>query len=343
MKRAGFGRVLGAIATIGLLVGASACSSDESSEEATTTTAAPAEPRTVEHEYGSTVIPAELDNIVVTDEYAGLNLLAVGIVPDVTFTSFGSQIGAQILGNAGSKVIEVPPMGLPDPEQVLAEDPDLVVLTSYGDDRYYRSMADAIPTLPGPATTVSWQENLDFYGEAFDRADEAAQVTTALEGQLDELKSATQENPRSLSVLESARGIVAVPTPDSASSTILRAAGFTGPELQTAPLPEGSGGRPFTPVSEENLGTQDADIIVVFDEGIYSAEVVERTPGFDSLQGVRDGNLARVNGDLWAANHPFGTFWIIRDLQVLEAEDYAGVAGADDADARWSEFEELIG
>lgn len=328
---------------LGLLVGASACSSNENSEDTTTTTTTASGPRTVEHAFGSTVIPADLDNIVVTDEYAGLNLLAIGIVPDVTFTSFGSQIGAQILGTAGSKVIEVPPMGLPDAEQVLAENPDLVVLTTYGDDRYYNSLSTAVPTLPGPATTVSWQDNLDFYGNAFGRTDEAEKVDSALNGQLDELKAATTANPRSVSVLQSARGVVAVSTPDSASSAILAAAGFTGPELQTAPLPEGSGGRPFTIVSEENLSTQDADIIVIFDQGIYSAAVVEQTPGFDALGGVRDGHVARVNGDQWAANHPFGTYWIINDLQIIDNDDFAGVGAVDDADARWSEFTKLTG
>ncbi|NLG54323.1 MAG: ABC transporter substrate-binding protein [Rhodococcus sp.] len=341
MKRAGFGRILGTVAAIGLLVGASACSSDDSSDDTATTTTASSEPRTVEHAFGSTVIPADLDNIVVTDEYAGLNLLAIGIVPDVTFTSFGSQIGAEILGNAGSKVIEVPPMGLPDPEQVLAENPELVVLTTYGDDKYYNSLKDAVPTLPGPATTVSWEDNLSFYGDAFGRSEQAAAVKSALEDKFGDLKSETEKNPRSVSVLQSARGVVAVPTPDSASSTILTEAGFTGPDLQMAPLPEGSGGRPFTTVSEENIGTQDADIIVVYNDGIYSAEVVERTPGFDALQGVRDGHVARVNGDMWAANHPFGTFWIIADLQVLDKGEYDGVASIDDADARWSEFEKL--
>ena len=51
--------------------------------------------------------PGDLGRIVSLDEYAALGLLAVGITPDVVFTSWGSEIGQDILASAGTEVVTV--------------------------------------------------------------------------------------------------------------------------------------------------------------------------------------------------------------------------------------------
>ena len=123
--RPGYRSRLGASLLVSVVaLTAAACSSSEAGP-----TTEPAEgTRVVSHEFGETSVPGDLGRVVSLDEYAALGLLAVGITPDVVFTSWGSEIGQDILASAGTEVVTVPPLGAPPIEQVLAQDPGLVIL-----------------------------------------------------------------------------------------------------------------------------------------------------------------------------------------------------------------------
>lgn len=207
---------------------AAACSSSEAGP-----TTEPAEgTRVVSHEFGETSVPGDLGRIVSLDEYAALGLLAVGITPDVVFTSWGSEIGQDILASAGTEVVTVPPLGAPPIEQVLAQDPGLVIFTSMGDRSYYDSLASTVPTVPVPAVTTPWRENLAFFGRAFDRQSVADKLTVALEGKIADVSARSGGEANTVSVLMSSSGILATTTEQAPPSLLLAESGFGRPESQ---------------------------------------------------------------------------------------------------------------
>lgn len=297
--------------------------------------AASAEPREVAHEFGSTSVPASPERIVAIDEYAALDLLSVGIVPSVVYTTWGSEIGQDLLTEAGSELVDVGAGGIVGTEQILSQDPDLVVFTSIGDSTLFDQTSQAVPVLPFPTVGTPWEEKLVFIGEAFDRSEETDSITAALEGQFDEVRSALDGGSPSVSVLIHNSGILATTTGDAPSTPMLLDAGFEVPESQAAT----GTGFPYAPLSEELLASQDADVVLVFSEGVYDAEAVTGSPTFPSLTG----DVIEVNGDMWFGTHSLAVFWMLSDLEVIASGDYASVALQADATARLDAYQRLVG
>lgn len=327
----------------GLLL--TACGSDDGA--ASTPTPAPAsgstgsaagEARVVTHEFGETSVPADPSAVVAIDEYAALDLLSVGITPSVVFTTWGSEIGQDILREAGATIVPVAMGDGVSAETVLAQHPDLVVFTSIGDPTFYDSIAGEVPTLPIPSTTTPWRDKLVVLGDAFGEQDRAADLTAALEARLDALHDAAAW-PSSVSALMYNSGILAVPTGSAPSSQLFGELGITMPSLQRAPSESGS---PYAPLSPELLGEQDADLVLVFAEGVYDAAAVEATPGFSALGAVARGDVAEVNGDMWFGTHALAISWMLDDLEALTAHRLDGVGTAADAVARSERFEALV-
>ncbi|OZC44049.1 ABC transporter substrate-binding protein [Rhodococcus sp. RS1C4] len=289
--------------------------------------------RTVDHSYGTTEVPVHPQRIVATDEYAAMSLLAVGVVPAVVFTGFGSPIGDRLSAQAGSEVIEVPPTGAPPTEDVLAQNPDLVVSSDYGDDTLYRAISETVPTVPMPYATP-WRESLAFTAGVFDRDDDAARLESVLDSDIDALRSDVAAHPVSLSVLMNSSDILAVAAPTAPSSILAAEVGISAPPMQADPSTGGTGG-PWTALSPEVLPSQNADIVAVFDEGVYSAENVRRTPGFAEATGDR---AVEVNGDMWFAGHPFAVYWLVRDLRALIDGNVGDVGSEATAQSRYDDF-----
>lgn len=290
--------------------------------------------RTVEHEFGTTELPATLDRIVALDEYAGLDLLSVGIVPAVVFTPWGSEIGQDLLAEAGSELIPAAPTGV-GTEEILAQNPDLVVFTSIGDPTIFQQASPAVAVLPFPGVGTSWQDKLAFVGEALDRSEETDAITANLLTGLEQLQTTLGTQSLSVSVLIHNSGILASATGDSPSTPLLLAAGFDVPEAQQA----AESGLPYGPISEELLATQDADVILVFSEGVYNADAVTGAPTFGSLQG----DVVLVNGDMWFGTHSLATFWMLSDLEAIAAGDPSGIALQADASSRLDSYQSLVG
>ncbi|OZF26094.1 ABC transporter substrate-binding protein [Rhodococcus sp. 14-2483-1-2] len=307
--------------TLAFAAGCAASPADEVPNETRT--------RTVTHELGVTEVPVDPERIVATDEYAAMSLLAVGIVPDVVFTGFGSAIGGTVLRNAGAQVIDVPPVGAPPTEEILAEQPDLVVGSDYGDPTVYEAISDTVAMVPMPYASP-WKESLEFTATMFDRHDEAARLRTMLDTEIDSLRSTVTTDPTSLSVLMYSSDILAVATGISPSSSMAARVGITAPTLQTA-----ASAAPWTALSPELLPEQAADVVVVFDEGVYSAD---RVRGVTESAGIT-GNAVNVNGEMWFANHPFATYWLVRDLRALIAGDTSDIGTEDTAADRYTDFQ----
>ncbi|WP_338892062.1 ABC transporter substrate-binding protein [Rhodococcus sovatensis] len=292
-----------------------------------------AQTRTVTHDYGITEVPTDAQRIVATDETAAMALLAVGVVPDVVFTGFGSPIGDALLAEAGSKVIDVPPVGAPPTEDVLSVSPDLVVGSNYGDDTLYRAISDTVATVPMPYL-APWQQSLAFVAEMFDRHDEAIRLESVLNAQIDSLRAKVEDRPMSLSVLMYASDILAIATASAPSSVLAESVGLDAPEMQKADPTESTIG-PWTALSPEHLASQDADVIAVLDEGVYSADTVRSTGGFGEVLGAR---ALDVNGDMWTAEHPFATYWLLEDLDAIVAGRLGDIGSEATAQTRYANF-----
>lgn len=183
------------VAVLTLITATAACGDDTAGTSdpapSTTTTAAPeaAQPRTVDHELGTSDVPADPQRIVVVDRRGSLAfLLELGFEPvgalDATWL-FGEPFHPLIADRAEAAGVEpIDSTDGPNLEQIAALEPDLII----GNVRDMGEAADELAAL-APTIGLAWNfadplANAIAIGDALDRADEARALVEEFEQSL---------------------------------------------------------------------------------------------------------------------------------------------------------------
>lgn len=191
---------LSATALLALTLGA--CSSDAADSGPTAGSSSSAEwPRTITHEAGETVIDAQPETIVSTSLSVTGTLLAIDA--PVTATSVSKARGGTADENGffaqwADVAIErgIDPLytiGELDLEAVIAEDPDLIVVSTSGADSVldqYDALSEIAPTIVVNYGDQTWQDLAVELGEATGLEDEAASVVEKFDKSLAEVSEA---------------------------------------------------------------------------------------------------------------------------------------------------------
>lgn len=293
--------------------------------------------RTVAQETGEVEIPTDAERIVALDEYAAVNLLAVGVTPQEAFAFFEDAALEAVLESEG---IEVRPTSEPNLEAIAATDPDLIVFTSEAETlELYDEFSAIAPTVVIPFDQP-WQEVVRFTGKAFGREGRADDLVGAVERRCERLGGQLENPPPSLSVLGYTGDNFYTPAPQVPMSRVIEECGFTRPPAQTS----GEVTQTIIVLSPEVLAEHDADTVAVLGGSGYNADAVADIPTFRALPAVQDGRTAELNGDIWFGNHPFAIYWMIADLELIpeggSAREELGTP--DDAVDRWAAFDELL-
>lgn len=315
--------------------------------DATGTAPAAGTSRTVDSPNGPIVVPVDPERVVALDEYAGMNLLALGVVPSVVYGAYQSEVGQQVLAAAGAEIRAMDGFGTPNVEDVAATRPEVIVFTTegaYAD--VYPQLSAIAPTLELPYS-VPWREAIEATAEAVGRPDEAAHLISVLEARIAELAAEVAAAPTSISILGDTQGMVFAASTTSPLAHVIDEAGFTRPTAQA----EGAADPVFDSaimISTEVLSEHDADVIAVLSGAFYEPRTFLDAPTFQALPAVRDGRSVVVDGDLWFGSFPFALFWLLEDLTAIhdgldrDSLDQDDIGDADDVDARWAAFEALV-
>ncbi len=301
--------------------------------------------RTVVDVGGEVEIPTSPDRIVALDEVAALNLLSVGIRPDVVFNSWKTTVPLAVLEAEGIEIVGTTEF-FPELEKVAATDPDLIVgsineayLERYPD---YASIAPTVRAVM--QKTADGETVAEAYGRYFDREAEAAAVTAVLDDAAAEVAAAQPADPPTLSAIMAfaPESMVLHIDGDSTLAPVIAAAGFAQPESQKVSPEGGSMYGGWTPFSPEKLAEHDGDALVIAVAAQYPLEGITSLPLYSTLNAVQSGRSIVVDGDMWAGGASFFQYWALQDLSSIAAgEDTAGTAA--DAAARWTTFLESTG
>lgn len=299
--------------------------------------------RIVDTPNGPIEVPVDLERITVIDEYAGMNLLALGVVPTVVYGSYQSVVGQQVLSDAGAEIRAMDGFALPNIEDVAATDPDLILFSTEGAFAdAYEDLSAVAPTLELPYA-VPWRDAIMATGEAVARVDEAERLIGLLEAEIDELAARVAAEPMSISILGDTLGAVFAVSMEAPLSHLLEEVGFTRPVAQAEGEPD-TGFTSAIMISTEVLDEHDADRIVVMSGAFYAERTFLDAPTFQALPAVEDGRSVVADGDLWFGTFPFAIYWVLQDLAALHAgEDQDGIGTEADIAPRWAEFEALTG
>jgi len=231
---------LAAVAASIVLAVSGCAASPASTEPAAADAAASGDwPRTIEHEAGTTEIPAQPENIVSTSLTLAGTLLAIDAPLTATATTTVSDVTdengffsqwADVAVDAG--VEELYPNLEFDEEAVIAAAPDLIVVSSSGADStadQYEKLSAIAPTIVLNYGDTTWQELAAILGEATGHEDDADAV-------VEDFDARTAEVAASITVPEgSANAIVwngtenptAFAKEGSAHAELLESLGFT--------------------------------------------------------------------------------------------------------------------
>ncbi|WP_337822092.1 ABC transporter substrate-binding protein [Amycolatopsis sp. A1MSW2902] len=321
-------RLLLAIAASALMAAPTACGSGDRS--------AAAAAHDVKHEFGTSALPDDPQVVVALDEYSAMDLLALGIVPKVVFTGYGSAISQKILGTTGSELVKIPVGSTIKSTTVFSYHPDLVVFSSIGDRTMYNQLAPTVPTLPLTSITTKWRDRLTTIGADFRREDKAKHIVDALDRQLAAVKTGhAASTPVSIAVLMSYSGKLASLSGDAQLRSLLTDAAFDTPGAEKR---TDSNHQPYLALSPENLVDHEANVTAVLAEGVWNADAVRGQPTFARLRG----HPVDVNGDMWSGSFPFAIYWTAADLAAIERGDWAAVAKEKNANERYQQFTEMI-
>lgn len=342
--------VRGAAVALTLLVAsggaarASTTEPDDAPSDEATATGQPTT-RTVETEMGPVDIPADPQHIVALDEYAAMNMLALGIEPAVVYGSYNDQISQQVLTSIGIEVAAASVDGGVNFEAVAAAEPDLVVISAepgFGGPQSYDTLSEIAPTVLLPLQQP-WRDTVDATAAVFDRQAEGDHLVDLLEERIDHLAAEVRTEGPSISLLGNILQMPFAVSDEAPLSALVAELGFTRPLAQAEGTPF-EGYRSVIAISPEVVGEHDADIVVVFSGNDFDAGAVTSLPTFQALPAVVDGRSFEVDGNMWFGTFPFAVFWILDDVAALSGSDGQATLGTiDDTDARWADFQAMTG
>lgn len=230
---------LTATAIMALTLGA--CSNGSAEAESTESAAATAQwPRTIVHEAGETVIDAKPENIVSTSLSVTGTLLAIDA--PVTSTSVSTARSGTADENGfftqwADVAVErgVEPLytiGELDLEAVIAEDPDLIVVSTSGADSVldqYDALSEIAPTIVVNYGDQTWQDLAEELGEATGLEEKAASVVEEFDASVAETAEAMAIEPGTTASIVSfnAGDVSPVGKSTGPHSQLVTALGFT--------------------------------------------------------------------------------------------------------------------
>ena len=327
-------RLLLLVLALAVLAGCGS-SSDEEPAAAPAAEADTAFPATVEHQFGTTTVPAKPERIVVVGLTEQDTVLALGYKPIATTEWYGDQPHAvwpwaqDELGDAKPTVLDASD-GFQF-EKIATLRPDLIIGVNSGMERAdYEKLSRLAPTVPaGKGSTEyfsSWEQQVELVAAALGKPEEGREL---VQGIKDDYAEAAAANPAfegktaTFSQNGFYDGLLYV-YPDGLNTEFLTMLGFKiNPKL--TPLIENEGEQ--VTVSAERLGVIDADVIVFATEQPSDVAALKKVPTFDTLGAVADNRAVYTDGTLAGAIYFISPLSLPYVLERLTPQLAAAVEG----------------
>ena len=267
--------------------------------------------RVVEHAMGASQVPMAPERIVVIDTTPLDAALALGIQPVGTIR-YGSSPG--YLGDVVHEIDVVGQYYQPNLETILRLSPDLILGAKSVSEGLYPKLSRIAPAvfIEGAGYSWDWKNNFRLFAEAMGKSEQAEQLLTNYQQQLENLRNSIEPPPKTIivSVLIATKGELVAHTSTSFSGSILEEIGFTRNSTQDTDE------QFFVRLSREDLEGPDGDLIFLIHnpewKSVSKADfVTDRL--WSQLKAVRQNTICEVTGDVWASGRS-----ILAAHQVLE-------------------------
>lgn len=305
MQRTRIHRLVAALLATSLVL--AACGDDddggEASGETTTTTAATPFPVTVTADNGDVQLAEQPEHIV-------------SLSPSLTEMLYAIDAGDQVVAvdkssnyPAGAPVTDLSGFS-PNVEAIAGYTPDLVVLSRDKDGAAAALSGLGIPTLvlSSAESLDDVYEQIDVLGDATGHADEAADLVTTMQEDIEQILTEVPEQEEPLTYFYELSEEHHSVTSDTFIGSVLALAGLTSIADGVDDAAEG-----FPQLTAEHILEQDPDYVFFAhtdSTGVDVATIAAR-PGWSELTAVKEGNLVLLPDDI-------ASRWGPRVVQLLE-------------------------
>lgn len=297
------GRVLlltGALCVTLLAPALSACSTDTRPAEPSAPAGGGGFPVTITHKLGSTTIPAKPQRVVALGGADADIAVALGVSP-VAVTRFSTgeyspwlkpeinPAEVTLIGDAGGS----DPVSL---EQVAALKPDLILAGQYFQiDSQYKQLSQIAPTVAYQQSqlTDGWEEQTKVIGRALGRQDRAQEVIAGVKSKIDDVRRAHPEFEGKTVSYSFHFAPDSIQTINSTNDYAAKFLGSLGPSL--SPKVTALEGDQGAQISLEQVGTLDADALILACTSDDLRKSLESNPVFQSVPAVKDGRYVPIS------------------------------------------------
>lgn len=322
MRRLALLRRLAALTAVACaLLGAASCGGSDADGPTSTALAEsgadgsdsdPAECRDVEHELGTSCVPAEPKRIVVLDSLMALPTLVEAGAPVVAATSV-YDVGEPFPGYLDSELVDeievVGSLQEPNLELIAAAQPDLII----GSEPVVEPILAQLEQLAPTVTTrysfyePGWLDDVRLVGDVAGVSQEVEASIAELEAQIDQVADELADGaPRTLTRVDMFQGqALLYQYACTWFGSLLDQVGVVQPEQQVKECTPGEYSSVITYLSPEEFALLDADALVTYQQqtssgelDVDASEVLRTFPLWSELPVVERGDVVTV-GDAW--------------------------------------------
>ncbi|WP_440710785.1 iron-siderophore ABC transporter substrate-binding protein [Herbiconiux sp. YIM B11900] len=267
---------------------------------------------TIEHAFGETTVPADVQNVVTLGWGSTEASIAVGVVPvAIPFDSYaGDDDGvlpwvAEAVDAAGTAMPEVLPESADEPpyEAIAAADPDVILAVYSGiTQEQYDTLSQIAPTVayPDVAWSTPWRDVVTTVGKALGKTAEAEQVLADID---DEVAAAAAAHPefqgKTIAAVWDLAGTFYVYKQADPRVEFLFDLGFENAPAVDA-LANGDSTFFYT-LSYEQLDQLDSDVVLSYTDTQAEADAFLTAPQTSVIPAVKSGHVASLVGTQYIA------------------------------------------
>lgn len=252
--------------------------------------------REVSHAMGTAKVPAHPERVVVLDNGALDNALALGVMPIGAATVLDDGVFPSYLKDKAQNIASVGTIDQPNIERILVLKPDLILGNKGSHEAIYDKLSAIAPTVLVETLGVTWKANFEKQAEALGKEAEAKQLMDEYQSRivLFQQRMGDQIRATKVSVIRSRPDKLSLYLKQSFIGTILQDVGLPRPPAQDKDA--------FAEdVTLELLNNADADVIFWTHRDPSKSQLVEimKNPLWSQLTAVKEGRVYEVSHEIW--------------------------------------------
>ncbi|GIQ67842.1 iron-siderophore ABC transporter substrate-binding protein [Xylanibacillus composti] len=252
--------------------------------------------RTVAHAMGEAIVPEQAERVVVLDNGALDNVLALGVKPVGAPTVFLDDPFPAYLVDQTEGIRNIGSIDEPNLEVIAELRPDVILGSKDTHEAIYDKLDQIAPTVFVETLGYTWKENLYLQAEAIGKMQEAADVLQAYGERLLEFRERMGDRltETEVSILRPRSDHIRIYLKQSFSGTIVEDAGLPRPPAQDK-------AEFAAQVSEEQVEDLAGDVIFWFSrdtDNILKTKLMNN-PIWQQLEAVQAGKVIEVDTETW--------------------------------------------